>query len=192
MAKSLKRIEAQQSRQKGESIKEIAKKLNVSKSTASIWCRDIILTRKQIERLKSRIATKGSYENRLRGARVQRERRLKEVEQLQRSGFDLIGSISRKEMLLVGVALYWGEGAKKEGRARIVNSDPEMIKFIINWFQVAWKIPKNQFTLHISINKIHYTRIHQVEKYWSDMLQIPLGQFTKTTLIKSKNKKKYF
>jgi transcriptional regulator with XRE-family HTH domain len=42
MAKSLQRIEARKLRkEKGLSIKEIAEKVRVGKSTVSLWCRDI-------------------------------------------------------------------------------------------------------------------------------------------------------
>ena len=34
-------------RQQGESINSIAKKLSISKSTASVWCRDIALSETQ-------------------------------------------------------------------------------------------------------------------------------------------------
>ncbi|MCX6764962.1 MAG: helix-turn-helix domain-containing protein, partial [Candidatus Nealsonbacteria bacterium] len=112
MAKSLERNKAIDLRKKGNSINEIAKKINISKSTVSCWCRDIELSAKQIKRLTERIAMKGSYKNRLKGARVQHERRLKEIEELNKKGLGLINEFSLKEILVIGIALYWGEGMK--------------------------------------------------------------------------------
>lgn len=191
MAKFKEKIIAQELRQQGKSIKEIAKLLGVSKSSVSIWCRDIVLTAEQIENLQKRMGTKGSYEARLKGAKIQHERRLQQIKQLQEEGLKMIDSLSKRDLLLIGAALYWGEGMKKEGRARLGNSDPAIIQFMVNWFQSIWGIPKDQLTPSILINEIHKNRVHQVEQYWSDLLNIPLTQFTKTVFIKAKNKKIY-
>lgn len=48
MAKSKEKNKALKLRQQGESIKKIAKKLKIAKSTISLWCRDIELTPEQI------------------------------------------------------------------------------------------------------------------------------------------------
>ena len=191
MAKSRERNSARELRKQGKSIKEISKFLNVSKSSVSIWCRDIILTDDQARELQNRIRTKGSYEARVRGARVQHERRVQQIKELREKGFNLIDSISKREILLIGAALYWGEGMKKEGRARIANSDPRIIKFMVDWFKYIWHIPKDQLTFQILINEIHKPRIKDVEQYWSNLLDVPSSQFTKTTFIKTKNKKSY-
>lgn len=189
MAKSKERNKARELRLQGESIKEIAKKLKVSKGSISIWCRDIELTSQQIEKLQKRMLA-GSYKGRLKGARIQLQRRLKKIASLQKEGTKLLGSLSRRDLFLIGTGLYWGEG-NKQRRARITNSDPEIIKFAINWFRYIWKIPKNHFTLQVLINKIHRRRVSEVEKYWSRITGLPKSQFTKTTLIKAKNRKFY-
>ncbi len=191
MAKFREKIKAQELRQQGKSIKEIAKFLGVSKGSISIWCRDIVLTVEQIESLQKRMSTKGSYDARLKGARTQHERRLQQIKRLQEEGFKIIESLSKRDLLLIGAGLYWGEGMKKEGRARVANSDPTIIKFMVNWFQILWGIQKEQFTLQILINKIHKKRVKEVERYWSNLLGISPTQFTKTTFIKAKNKKIY-
>lgn len=50
MAKSKEKNKALILRQNGESIKDIAKRLKISKSTVSLWCRDIKLTSEQIKK----------------------------------------------------------------------------------------------------------------------------------------------
>ena len=108
MAKFREKIKAQELRQQGKSIKEIAKFLGVSKSSISIWCRDIVLTAEQIESLQKRMSTKGSYEARLKGARTQHERRLQQIKRLQEEGFKIIESLSKRDLLLIGV-VFIGE-----------------------------------------------------------------------------------
>lgn len=190
MAKSKEKNKARGLRQRGESIKDIAKKLRVAKGTVSLWCRDIELTPEQIQRLQKRMI-EGNYKGSLKGARMQHERRMIQIKQLMEEGSKLIDSLLQRDKLLIGAALYWGEGMKKEGMARVANSDPKIIKFMISWFRSVWGIPKDRFTLQILINQIHKNRIEEVERYWSNFLGIPRIQFNKTTLIKAKNKKIY-
>ena len=54
MAKSKERLAAVILRRKGASIKEIAKILNVSRGSVSVWCKEVKLTEKQIEKLREK------------------------------------------------------------------------------------------------------------------------------------------
>ncbi|MCF7865381.1 MAG: helix-turn-helix domain-containing protein [Candidatus Pacebacteria bacterium] len=47
MAKFEQKMQARSLREKGMSIKSIAKQLGVSVSSVSLWCRDIILSKEQ-------------------------------------------------------------------------------------------------------------------------------------------------
>ena len=190
MAKSKEKNSALKLRQKGESIKGIAKKLKIAKSTVSLWCRDIELMPKQIQKLHEKMVKSG-YKGRMKGARMQYERRLKKVEEWKKKGIKQIGRLSNRDLLIAGIALYWGEGAKKNRGVSFCNSDPEMIKFIIKFFRKVLKINKERFTAYIGINEIHKNRIEEVENYWLRITKIPKEQFTKTSLIKAKNKKNY-
>ena len=76
MSKTQLYFQARELRSKGESVKNIASILNVSKGTASYWVRDMVLTVEQLERLKQS-SLKGSELGRLKGALTQKNRRLK-------------------------------------------------------------------------------------------------------------------
>lgn len=190
MAKSKEKNQALKLRQKGESIRDVAKRLKIAKSTVSLWCRDIRLTPEQIQKLHEKMV-KGGYSGRMKGARMQYERRLKKIEEWRGKGVELIGKLSKRDLLIAGIALYWGEGAKKKRGVSFSNSDPALIKFMIKIFRKAWKIDKGRFAACIGINKIHKNRVEEIENYWSKTTKIPREQFTKTTLIKIKNKKNY-
>ncbi len=58
MAKTKEREQAQSLRKTGVSIKGVAKKLGVSSSTVSLWCRDIVLSQAAIEKIVNRSAYK--------------------------------------------------------------------------------------------------------------------------------------
>jgi transposase len=71
MAKSVEKEEARKLRKEGMSILAISKKLKVSKSSASLWCRDIELTLEQSIRLHTSMV-RGSLPGRLLGSEAQR------------------------------------------------------------------------------------------------------------------------
>ena len=190
MAKSELKFIARKQRSEGESIKVIAKNLSVSPSTVSLWCRDVELTPEQIEKLRqSRI--KGGYAGRMKGARMQYQRRLDKIERFKKEGVKEMGKLSDRDLLISGLALYWGEGAKKARNVRLSNSDPRVIKFTVRFFKKIFGIKNNEITAYIGINKIHKERIKEVENFWSKVIGIPKEQFTKTTLIEAKNQKNY-
>lgn len=75
MPKYILRSKARAMRMKGESVKNIARTLSVSKSSVSTWVRDITLTVEQLQSLKNR-ELKGSELGRARSAILKKERRI--------------------------------------------------------------------------------------------------------------------
>ena len=190
MAKSKERNRAIELRKKGESIKVIAKKIGVSKSSTSIWCRDIILSPMQIQKLHESMV-KGGYAGRMKGARMQYERRLKVIKEAEENGKVVINNLSERDLLISFISLYWGEGSKKSRQFAINNSDPKMVQFVIKALRKLWGIKKERFILTIGINKIHQKREREVINYWSKITGMAISQFRKTIFIKVKNKKHY-
>ena len=192
MAKIQEKIKAQELRRKGWSINEIAQKLSVSKSTTSVWCRDISLTPDQIKRLTEKQTSK-SYEGRLKGLEKIRQKRLQEITLLRKEGIKEVNKLNKKEFFIAGIAMYWSEGytAPVNYEVGFTNSDPKMILFMLKWFKRCCKVDHNRFSLRVGINEIHKNRIKKVEKYWSQLTKIPLSQFNKTSLKKAKIQKVY-
>lgn len=190
MAKSELRIKAREERKKGESVKEIAEKIGVSKSTVSLWVRDVILSVKQMEVLKKR-KIKGWELARLKGSLVQKQKRLQLIERSKKQGIKTFGNLTKREFLIAGIALYWGEGSKTKRSVRICNSDPKLIKFIIKWFKEILGVRIQDIRVAVGINQIHKNREEVVRRYWSKITGIPLDQFRKTSFKKVKNQKLY-
>ncbi len=190
MAKSKKQILARQMRKEGASIKGIAKRLNVSRGSVSIWCRNIELTKEQIEKLHRNMVA-GSYIGRLKGARIQRERKNEKIGRYLKEGTKEVGNLNDRELFIAGVCLYWGEGSRKSPGARFYNSDPAVVKFIVKWFKKILHIPTERFLMYVTINQTHKNRAEEVNQYWSKIAGIPIEQFRKPIFIKSKNKKVY-
>lgn len=89
------------------------------------------------------------------------------------------------------IALYWAEGAKKRGEVQFFNSDPAMIKLIMLWLETFFDIKLNEIRARVGLNEAHKGREGIVKKYWSEISNIPLNQFTRTSFKKVINKKVY-
>lgn len=190
MAKFELRLQARVLRSQGVSVKSIARQLNVSKSSASAWVKDIILTVEQLERLR-KSAIKGAELGRLRSSLMQKKRKRDLLKQSQQDGIETVGKLSYRELLMAGIALYWGEGSKKNRRIELCNSDPKMVKFFLQWLKLCFSVSVSDIKCYVGINEMHRDREDIVKQYWSDITGIPLSQFTKTSFKKVQNKKVY-
>ena len=132
MAKFKEKLEARRLRKQGGSIKVIAKKLQVSPSSVSYWCRDVKLSPTQIKILEKR-ARDPHYGRRLEYALAQQRKRIEKTKKLKEQGRKDIGNLNKRELFLVGAALYWAEGFKKDNQAGFASSDPDMIRLFLSW-----------------------------------------------------------
>ncbi len=161
---------AQKLRREGLSYKEILEQVPVSKSTISLWCRDIELTLEQKERLK---AKRGS----LRGAKVQQARRIVETKRIKAEARAELKSLTDYEFKIAGIMLYWGEGNKTHN-VGISNSDPGLIKFMMRWFRDICHVPESKFRAQVNIHSGQNEL--GIKQFWSEITGIPLSQFRKT------------
>jgi len=192
MIKIKEKNKALELRRKGKSINEIACKLNIPKSTVSVWCRNIKLGLKQIKRLEKRQES-GSYKGRMKFLEKIRKIRIQETIKLREQGIKEIGKLNKREFFIGGTGMYWSEGetCSTSDNVCFTNSDPKMILFMIRWFKEIGNVPGDKFSLQIRINKSHKNRTKKIENNWSKITGIPLAQFTKTILINTKIKKNY-
>ncbi|MCR4334498.1 MAG: hypothetical protein NUV47_02090 [Patescibacteria group bacterium] len=190
MAKFDLRLKALKRRRIGESIGHIAKELNVSKGTVSLWCSDIELTEKQKEILakKSNLA---SLDGRMRGVETNRKKRLDTISRYEKDGKEFTGCLSSRDKMLIGVALYWAEGSKKKGVFSFVNSDAVIVKCVSRWLNDVMGVSKEDFIPRVAINEMHRKRIEKVLNFWSNLLELPRSQFRNTFFIKTVQKKVY-
>lgn len=180
--RKLEKIEARRLRRQGKSVKEIERILGIRRSSISVWVRDIELTEKQRQRLSARglavevmerrRQTRWANETKVRTAFL--ERGHKEI--LERPQIDL---------LTLGLGLYWGEGSKtSRGSVELSNTDPRIIQvyvlFLIENFGFSIQMLHGHVGLHSHLS------IRKAEKYWSEISGIPLSQFQKTSIQKSR------
>ena len=190
MAKSKQRIQARELRGGGESIKVIAKLLKVSPGSASLWCRDIVLTKKQIIDLEKR-ARDPHYGRRLSYSLAQQRKRQEKTVRLREEGIKDVGKLRKRELFLTGIALYWAEGFKKDSQAGFASSDPAMIKFFIKWLEECCDYGVEDLIFRVTVNISHKNRIGEIEKHWSNIIGIPESSFQKPYYQNVKWKKVY-
>lgn len=190
MAKPGKRKEARKFRRRGKSIKEIARKLDVSPASVHKWCQDIRLTPLQRRQLDQKVLN-ALQKGRKKTAKHQRAKRLKEIKTLRTEGITEVGRLLKREFFLTGVALYWAEGFKKDSRLGFANSDPNMVKFFLKWLVKNCGVPEKDIRLRVGLNISHKNRTKEVEKYWSELTEIPLNQFQKPFFQKFTWKKEF-
>ncbi len=122
---------------------------------------------------------------------MQKQRRIRLEETYKRLALSDLKSLKNRELLLSGLCLYWGEGSKTRREVSICNSDPKLINFLIHWLNNCYGINKNRLSATLGINEIHKKREDIVKLYWSNLINIPLSQFRKTSFKKVKLHKVY-
>jgi len=182
---------ALQLRRRGLSIKDIASKLGVSKGSVSLWCQEITLTARQVAVLK-KIQIEAGNAGRIIGAEINKQKRLDAIARHEVQGKEKIKNLSRRDLLMLGIGLYWGEGVKsRTGTASLVNSDPTLILIGYRWFQECLGVKTEEFNPYIYISEIHKNRENDIIKFWSDYLDIPKSQFKDIIFLKNRPKKIY-
>jgi hypothetical protein len=163
-------------RSKGYSINDICEKTGFAKGSVSSWVRNVILTSEQ-RQLLSKKGQKLDIIEKRRITRLANEN-LKKSKAIELAGKD-IGSISKRELFLIGIALYWAEGRKaKGGIVSFSNGDPRTIKLMMSFFRDICSVSDSKFRGHIHIHP--HLDSSESEKYWSRVSSIPLNQFYKT------------
>ena len=116
------------------------------------------------------------------------EQKIQEIREMEKLASEEMGVINKRDLFLLGVGLYLGEGCKSNETISIVNSDPAIIKISIQWFKEACGLTTKNFKpfLHLYPDN----NIEKSFKYWKNITKIPKNQFGKTTIDSRTNKSK--
>src|SRR3989344_461168 len=177
---------------KGLSLNQIFSHTNIPKTTIRTCIKDIELSAKQIAILRERVQEK-LQEGRIRKQKIQKELKIKNEKTLMNKGKNQTKKLTRRELLIAGAALYWGEGFKNrhEHRLGFCNSDPEMIRFYIKWLEKSLGVKKDKIIVRLTLNESYKERVRKIEDCWSKITGIPKSQFTKTFYQRTQWKKQY-
>ena len=160
------RDEARRRRATGETLLDIASALGVSKSSVSIWVRDVEVPPRQ-----------GRRTARRRRPNALQRAKAAEIQRLQEEGRARIAALTDREFLVAGVALYAGEGSKRDGDVRFANSDPRMIAFFCAWLRRFFVIDEER--LRVTLYLHQGLDLDEAEDFWSRLTGVPRTQFRK-------------
>ena len=166
-------------RNEGWSYSYISKALGVPKSTLSSWLKDISYTpNKQV--LRRVAAGRGKYG-------IERHKdRIAQTATLISIGENEVGELSRRDLWMLGLGIWLGEGSKTQEQIRVVNSDPAIVKLFIRWLREICQLEDENIT--VAMHLYPDSNEADSQQYWQMTTQLPASQFRKTQIDKRLNK----
>lgn len=148
----------------GWALQDIADELGVAKSSASLWCRDV----DPGPRPKRRVP-------RDRPPNVLQRRKQAEIERLAAEGVARIGSLSERDLLIAGTALYAGEGAKGGGEVALANTNAAIISLHCRWLRHFFD--PDEVRLRVRVQLHEGLDLETASAFWAQVTAVPRGQF---------------
>ena len=162
----------------GWSYNDILKEVGVSKSTLSLWLRDIPLTEEQIAALACKF--RAGREKFIHTMRVRRDTRWAGYHREAEAEY---ATLSQDPTFMFGLALYIGEGSKtKQNDMYITNCDPRVIQKGLEFFL---KIGIPYTSLRCAIHLHPGLSIEGAENRWRGVTGLPETQFHQTSVALS-------
>ncbi|MEV6613633.1 hypothetical protein AB0N31_07090 [Streptomyces sp. NPDC051051] len=168
---------ARELRQQGWTYNQIQAELGCSKSSVSLWVRDLPKpTPRYTQEEKLALMQEGLA--RRRAAEDEERVRIKAASREE------IGKLTDRELFMAGVALYWAEGSKSKPYARrervaFVNSDPGVIRTYLAWLRLLDVAPERlgfRVLIHESAD------VDAAHRFWADIAGVDVSDFAKPTL----------
>jgi hypothetical protein len=154
---------ARRLRSEGHTLADIASILSVSKSSVSLWVRDMNIEVRRGTPVRRR-------------PHAQHTAKLAQIEACDRLGRERVGRISDEAFLVAGAALYAGEGNKRDGDLKFSNTNGEMVAFFCAWLRHFFEIDEARIRARIYLHQ--GLDLDGAEEYWSSVTHIPRPQFT--------------
>ena len=173
------REEARDLRTQGLSYNEIAARLDVAKSSVSLWVRDLPRPERfdyvNNERRREGLRRYWAQERQVREAR-----RAAEIANAAAE----MGDLSEREIRIAGAIAYWCEGSKRKPpfnleRVIFVNSDPGLIRLFLR-FLASVGAEQNDLTYSVQIHET--ADVAEAQRFWQDVTGASAEHFTKPAI----------
>jgi len=166
-------------RKKGYSYGMITDHTGISKSTLSCWFKEtpFIPNKQVLDRIK-----KGPFKS----GQIRHNQRVADIAKIKRLAKKELGTITRRDLWILGLGLYIGEGSKAFEIAQIINSDPAIIKLAIKWFNDICGISNSHITIAMHLYPDNNEK--ECSDYWRKITRLPVKQFRKTQIDRRINK----
>ena len=151
--------------------------LGVSRSSVSLWVRDIELTAEQTAALAAR---NPAYNAELRGSNANAEKGRMRRRQYQEHGRRLARGCDAA--YAAACMLYWAEGARNRHALRFTNSDPDMVRFFVRFLRTYFGVADDRITVFCNLYADHEARQREIEAFWLRELALPPDSLRKSTI----------
>jgi transcriptional regulator with XRE-family HTH domain len=173
-------LKARELRKRGLNYAQIAAELGVSKSSVSLWVRDL----PRPERLGYEETRERCAEGLRRYWAVEWPLREAERQAVQQAAAAEIGHLTDRELLIAGSIAYWCEGAKnkphrRDDRVIFTNSDPLLIGLFLRFLDVAG-VSRDELICRVQIHE--RADVDGAEKFWLGITGMDPTQFRRSTL----------
>jgi transposase len=176
------RARARVLREQGLAYKQIAAELGVSKSSVSLWIRDMARPERLSyeECAKRQAAAVSAYWT------AERARRDEASGAIRSVASNSIGTLNEREILIAGAIAYWCEGSKSKPYRRyhrvvFMNSDPGLIRLFLRFLQVAG-VKQDQLRFRLSIHES--ADVAASQDFWIRITRADPAQFHRPSLKK--------
>ena len=142
-------------RARNRTLADIARTLGVSKSSVSLWVRDVPFT--------PTLRLRGPH----RRPHPAHEAKLRQIEELNREGTTRLGVLTDEALFAAGIALYAGEGSKTDGEVRFSNSDPKMVRLFCTWFRRFFNVDETRMRGRLYLHQ--GLDLSAAEAFWSSL-----------------------
>ncbi len=174
------RAKARRLREQGLDYNRIAAELGVSKSSVSLWVRDL----PRPQRLSYEECRRRAAEGVRRYWAAERPVREAQREAARAAAAAEVGALSRRELLIAGAIAYWCEGTKSkphrpQDRVIFMNGDPGLITFFLRFLDVAG-VDRSQLRYRVYIHES--ADADAAGRYWLEVTGANPAQFNRPTL----------
>ncbi len=173
------RDKALELRKAGYSYNMIKEEIGVAKSTLSNWLTYIPFSPNET-------VFKRVGEARLKSALLKQKTKFDNIIRMKEKAKKDVGILTQRDLFMLGIGLYLGEGSKSLEEVRIVNADPTILKLGIKWLKKFTNIQTTN--LRVAIHGYPDHDIDELVNFWSKELNIPSNQFIKTYIDTRENK----
>lgn len=177
-------------RRRGLSYSEIKSQFPVSKSTLSTWLKNI-----KMSGIRQRELRRRSIRGLLKGAEQKKMRRISETNIIHSSAMQDIKIISKKELWLMGIVLYWACGLEEKDHrtglgVRLSSSNASIIKLFLEWLGQIGNIKKREIGFDLYLHESRKGMRDEIISYWAKATGFPRTHFPHVYFQKNKIKQK--
>ena len=156
-------------RKKGKTYREILKKVQVAKSTLSVWLRDVELPEDYFEKIED-IQEKTREKN----AQIIRDKWRKKYEKI----YNEYSPLYNNPFYMLGLGIYMGEGDKySRSGVGLSNSDIKILLMFKRWIEKFFA--ERPFKWYGCVNVHDKTNGIPAKRWWSENLKLSIEQISK-------------